>query len=174
MEPSVDGIKGLTRKEQNYFIRGRRMAQRFPWGPRLFSKSNRVLFRLTGGRLGGRILGVPVALLTTTGRRSGQTRTVPVVYLDDGFRFLVATSNNGFDTSPAWFLNLQSNPNAELRTRRGTERVVARQLSTVEREEVWPRLLQHNPMWGAYQSCTERQLAVVELHRDGEPRRERP
>ncbi len=168
MEQIDDGLKGLTPKEQNYFRRGRRMALRYSWGPRLFSKSNRALFRLTGGRLGGRLLGVPVGLLTTTGRRSGRNRTVPVVYLDDGSRFLVAASNNGFDTPPAWCLNLEANPNAELQTRTGTEHVVALPLTRSEREEIWPRLLEHNPMWGAYQSCTERQFAVVALVRDSE------
>lgn len=165
MEEIEDGLKGLTPKEQNYFRRGRRMALRYSWGPRLFSKSNRALFRLTGGRLGGQLLGVPVGLLTTTGRRSGRERTVPVVYLDDGSRYLVAASNNGFDAPPAWCLNLRANPNAELHTRTGIERVVARPLTSSERQEVWPRLLQHNPMWGAYQSCTERQFDVVALER---------
>src|SRR5580658_6921583 len=141
MEQIDDGLKGLTPKEQNYFRRGRRMALRYSWGPRLFSKSNRALFRLTGGRLGGRLLGVPVGLVTTTGRRSGRSRTVPVVYLDDGSRFLVAASNNGFDSPPAWCLNLRASSNAELHTRAGNERVVAHELSESEREEVWPRLL---------------------------------
>ncbi|MGA8939030.1 MAG: nitroreductase/quinone reductase family protein [Acidobacteriaceae bacterium] len=165
MERSEEGLKGLTQKEQNYFRRGRRMALRFSWGPRLFSKSNCALFRLTGGRLGGRLLGVTVGLLTTTGRRSGRSRTVPVVYLDDSSRWLVAASNNGFDVPPAWCLNLQAHPNAELRTRTGTERVAARRLTDSEREAVWPRLLKHNPVAGAYQSCTERQFAVFALER---------
>ncbi len=60
----------------------------------------------------------------------------------------------------------QSNPNAELQTRSGTEHVLALPLTPSEREEIWPRLLEHNPMWGAYQSCTERQFAVVALVRD--------
>jgi deazaflavin-dependent oxidoreductase (nitroreductase family) len=165
MEDNAVDLEGLTRKQQNYFRRGRRMALRFAWGPRVFSKSNRALFRFSGGRLGARLLGVPVGLLTTTGRRTGRSRTVPVVYLDDGSRFLVAATNNGFDAPPAWYLNLQAHPNAELQTRAGTERVLARQLSDSEREEVWPRLLKHNPVWGAYQSCTEREFAVVALER---------
>ena len=80
----------------------------------------------------------------------------------------MAASNNGFDTPPAWCLNLEANPNAELQTRTGTEHVVALPLTRSEREEIWPRLLEHNPMWGAYQSCTERQFAVVALVRDSE------
>jgi deazaflavin-dependent oxidoreductase (nitroreductase family) len=78
---------------------------------------------------------------------------------------VVAASNNGFDAPPAWCLNLQAHPNAEMRIRTGTERVVGRQLSDSEREEVWTRLLKHNPVAGAYQSCTERQFAVFALER---------
>lgn len=166
MDNGLDGLRELTPKEQNYFRRGRRMAVRFSWGPALFSKANRGLFRLTGGRLGGALLGVPVALLTTTGRHSGRRRTVPVVYVDEGERFLVVASNNGFDAPPAWLLNLQVHSRAELQTRTGTERVVAHQLTDAEREAIWPRLLRHNPVWGAYQSCTERPFAVVALERD--------
>lgn len=165
MSNSTEGLRELTRKEQRYFRRGHRMAARFAWGPRLFSNANRAVFQLTGGRLGGTMLGVPIALLTTTGRHSGRSRTVPVVYLADDARFLVVASNNGFDAPPAWLLNLQVDPHAELQTRTGTERVVARRLTDSEREAIWPRLLKHNPMWGAYQSCTERPLAVVVLER---------
>lgn len=165
IESGTDSLKRLTPKELAYFQSGRRMSQRFPQGPRLFSRANRVLFRLTRGRLGGTLLGAPVGLLTTTGRRSGRNRTVPIVYLDDGSRFLVVASNSGFDAPPAWLLNLRAHPGAEMNTRSVAERVVARELTNPEREEAWPRLLEHNPMWGAYQSCTERQCAVVALER---------
>jgi F420H(2)-dependent quinone reductase len=171
IESAADSLKRLTPQEQAYFQRGRRMAQRFPQGPRLFSRANRVLFRLTRGRLGGTLIGVPVGLLTTTGRRSGRNRTVPIAYLDDGSRFLVSANNNGFDTPPAWLLNLRAHPNAEMTTRTGVERVVARELADLEREAAWRRVLEHNPLCGAYQSCTERQFAVVALER---PRTLRP
>lgn len=165
MESRSDDLRELTRKEQNYFRRGRRMAVRFSWGPRLFSRANRALFRLSGGRLGSTLLGVPIGLLTTTGRHSGRRRTVPVVYLDEGPRFLIVASNNGFDVPPAWWFNLLVDPHAELRTRTGSERVLARQLTDAERAAIWPRLLKYNPVCGAYQSCTERPFAVVALER---------
>ena len=165
METTTAGLDGLTPKELAYFRRSQSMLRRFPQGSRYFSSANRVAFRLTRGRLGGKMGGAPIGLLTTTGRRSGRSRTVPVIYLDDGMRFLVVPSNSGFDVPPAWYLNLRGNPKAALRTRRGTEQVVAHELTDPEREEVWPRLMEHNPMWGAYQTCTERQLAVVALER---------
>jgi deazaflavin-dependent oxidoreductase (nitroreductase family) len=160
-----DVLGGLTRKEDKYFRSGHRMAERFPKGARLFSKANRVLFRLSGGRVGSRVLGVPVGLLTTTGRRSGRPRTVPVVILDEGSRFLVASSNSGLDSAPAWYLNLRASPNAAMRTRAGTVRVIARELKGSERAEAWVRLEEHNRLLGAYQSCTRRQIAVFALDR---------
>jgi F420H(2)-dependent quinone reductase len=163
-EPAAAGLEGLTRKQQNYFLRGRRMALRHPKnGPRMFSNANRTVFRLTGGRFGSTLVGVPVGLLTTTGRSSGHSRTVPIIYLDEGSHFLVAASNSGFDAPPAWYLNLRADPSAEIRTRAGTSHVVARELAGPEREEAWRRLVAHNPFVVAYQSCTQRQIAVLAL-----------
>lgn len=141
------------------------MVARFPQSRRLFGGGQRTAFRLTGGRLGGTLQGVLVGLLTTTGRRSGRARTVPIGYTDDGSRFLVAASNFGLDSHPAWFLNLRANPDAQFRTRSGVERIVARELTGAEREELWPRLLEAHPVWGAAQSSTARQIAIVALER---------
>lgn len=163
VEHNEDTLEGLTPEEQRYFLRGRRMVERHPKGAGRFSAAHRVVFRLTRGSVGGTVLGRPIGLLTTTGRRSGRTRTAPVVYLKDESRFLVVASNSGLDAPPAWSLNLRAHPNAEIRTRTGKERVVGRQLNGSERTELWPRLLQHNAMWGAYQSCTERESTVFAL-----------
>lgn len=171
-----DALEALTNKQQDYVRRGNRMASRHPRGARFFSRANRVLFRLTKGRVGGEMLGVPIGLLTTTGRNSGRARTVPVVYLDEGSRFLVAPSNSGLDVPPAWYLNLQAHPVAEMRTRAGTDSVVARELTESELDEAWGRLLAHNPLLGGYQSCTERQIPAVALerHAHGSGSSERP
>jgi F420H(2)-dependent quinone reductase len=164
-EGDADGLAGLTPKEQERFLRFRRMVARFPRIRRAMGGGQRAAFRLTGGRLGGTLQGVPVGLLTTTGRRSGRARTVPIGYTDDGSRFLVAASNFGLDKAPAWFLNLRSHPEAEFRTRAGAERVVGRELSDAERDELWPGLLEDHPVWGAAQASTQRQIALVALER---------
>ena len=83
-EPDADDMKSLTPKQQRYVRNGHRMAQRYPKGGHVFSNVNRALIRLTGWRVGGSMQGVSIGLLTTTGRRSGRARTVPVVCLDDG------------------------------------------------------------------------------------------
>lgn len=122
-------VEGLTRKQQQYLRRGRRMASLFPKGSRFFSHVNRVVVGLTRRRIGAEMLGVPIGLPTTTGRNSGRARTVPIVYLDEGTHFLVAPANSGLDVPPAWYLNLRAQPTAKVCTRTGTDRVVARELS---------------------------------------------
>ena len=71
-------------------------------------------YRMTGGVIGGNVLGMPALLLTTTGRKSGQQRTTPLTYLRDGEHMVLVASNGGNPSHPAWFLNLQANPEAEV------------------------------------------------------------
>ena len=169
-ERGTGGLEGLTPKQQRHFLRSRRMLTRSPRVFRFLGRAHPAIFRLTGGRLGGTMQGTTIGLLTTTGRRSGQTRTVAVGYEDDGARFLVAASNFGLDAPPAWLLNLRAHPDAELHTRAGIEQVVARELTDPEREELWPSLLERHPIWGACQSCTKRQIALVALERRQQPK----
>src|SRR5262245_64916153 len=79
-------------------------------GLRWTGKLNVPLYRASGGRIGGRIGRAPVLLLTTTGRRSGEPRTAPVVYLADGENVVVIGSNAGHSRTPAWSLNLKAHP----------------------------------------------------------------
>ena len=137
-----------------------RVMRRFP---RLGVRSNRIVHRLSGGRIGGHKRGVPIGLLTTVGRRSGKQRTVPLMYMQDGDRFLVVASNAGLDAPPAWYLNLQDNAEATFRPRKEPLPVRGRELSESEQREVWRRMTSHNPLWGAFQECTDRRTAVVAL-----------
>ena len=82
-------------------------------GLRWIGMLNIPLYRLSGGRIGGRISKAPVLLLTTTGRKSGVQRTAPVVYLAEGEDLIVIGSNAGHSRTPAWSLNLKANPEAE-------------------------------------------------------------
>lgn len=94
------------------------MALRGP-GLRALGKLNVPVYRLTRGRLLGRVGRAPVLLLTTTGRKSGQKRTAPVVFLDDGDRLVVIGSDAGNERPPAWSLNLLANPNVFVLERSG-------------------------------------------------------
>src|SRR6267142_3133915 len=87
---------------------------------------HRLLYRASGGRIGGRMWGLRVVLLTTTGRRTGKARTVALCSLPDGDDVVVIASYGGLDRQPAWWLNLEARPQAELRTGRELRAVTAR------------------------------------------------
>src|SRR3954463_9714792 len=87
------------------------------WALRWSGKANVPLYRLSRGRIGGRVGRAPVLLLTTTGRKSGAARTAPVLYMRDGERLVVIGSNAGNARAPAWALNLRATPEAEVEVR---------------------------------------------------------
>lgn len=129
--------------------------------PKLSGRANRMVIRLSRGRLGVSKRGIPIALLTTTGRRSGRLRTVPLMYMQEGGRFLVVASNAGLDRPPAWFRNLESCPDATFEPGGRPVTVQARIVDDDERARLWPRLVAHNPLWAGFQSYTDRETAVV-------------
>ncbi len=123
---------------------------------------NRV-YRLSGGRLGGRIFKSPVLLLTTTGRKSGQPRTVPLLYLADGDTFVIVASYGGSVAHPVWFLNLRAHPEVDVEVK-GTRRHMRAGVATAaERRRLWPRLVQMYASYESYQERTERKIPVVIL-----------
>jgi deazaflavin-dependent oxidoreductase (nitroreductase family) len=88
-----------------------------------------------------------------------------MMYLEEGDRFLVVAANSGFDPAPAWYHNLLANPSATLRIPKATFDVVAHELVGAERDDAWERLVRFNPLYGAFQACTERTIAIVALER---------
>jgi deazaflavin-dependent oxidoreductase (nitroreductase family) len=116
-------------------------------GLRWAGKMNVPVYRLTGGRLMGKVNEAPVLLLTTTGRKSGQKRTAPVVYLEDGSHLSVINTNAGNAKLPAWSLNLQANPEAEVEVGRRRITVRARAAEGEERAELWRK---HNEQYGGF------------------------
>jgi deazaflavin-dependent oxidoreductase (nitroreductase family) len=131
---------------------------------RVVSPVQRQLYRRTGGRLSltGR---APVLLLTTTGRRSGKSRTVPLLYLRDGDRLVICNVNPGFERTNPWILNLSAQPCAQVQIGRDTIMVRARAVSGNELERYWPRLAK---LWPAYQTFYDRggrrSVYVLEPH----------
>jgi F420H(2)-dependent quinone reductase len=129
-------------------------------GLRWTGKLNVPLYRASGGRIGGRVNRAPVLLLTTTGRKSGQKRTAPVVYLRDGENVVVINTNAGNTRVPAWSLNLKANPEAEVEVGRRRYPVRARIAEGDERTELWRR---HNDQYSGfddYQEKLEREALV--------------
>ena len=111
-----------------------------------------------------RIGETPVLLLTTTGRRSGQARTVPVMYVPAEEPVLVA-SNGGSPTHPSWYLNVRANPRVSIETEGERIEMVARTASGEERERLWPQAVEVYPAYAAYQRRSARELPVVVLSR---------
>ena len=124
---------------------------------------HRTLYRLTGGRIGQKSAQGPILLLTTTGRKSGQARTHPLLYMPDGDNYVVVASNGGRDQPPAWWLNLRAQPRAEIQVGRDRIPVQADVLGPAEKEEIWPRVTAFYQGWGHYQMLTNRDIPVVVL-----------
>jgi F420H(2)-dependent quinone reductase len=135
------------------------------WLIKGMSAANRFWYRATGGRLGGRIGGVPILLLTTTGRRSGTRRTAPLMYLDDGGRYVVVASNAGDDHHPGWWLNLERSPDAEVEIGRERHRVRGRRADAEEQRRLWPRLVSMYSAYDVYRTRTRREIPVVLLEK---------
>jgi len=130
---------------------------------RVLSGIHRLLYRASGGRLGGRIVGLPVLLLTTTGRRSGSRRTVPLAYLEDGGRLVLVASCGGSPRHPAWFLNLEASPDVEVRIGAGRKPMRARRATPEERARLWPQVVAAYHGYERYQQRTDREIPLVIL-----------
>ena len=121
------------------------------------------LFRLTGGRVGRRLVDNDMLLLTTTGRRSGQERTIPLLYLKDGATFVVVASWGGREDHPLWYENLLADPSVTVQERANLYALVARTATPTERREWWPKVV---GAYGGYveeQSRTTREIPIVFL-----------
>jgi F420H(2)-dependent quinone reductase len=132
-------------------------------GLRWIGRFNVPLYRLSGGRIGGKINKAPVLLLTTTGRKSGQRRTAPVVYLADGENIVVIGSNAGHNRAPAWSLNLKANPEAEVEVGRERRQVRARVAEGEERAELWRKHNEQYSGFDEYEARTDRDIALFVL-----------
>jgi deazaflavin-dependent oxidoreductase (nitroreductase family) len=132
---------------------------------RMTGKLHTRLYRLTGGRVGHSAGKITNLLLTTTGRKSGEQRTVPLAYVADGDRWVVVASNGGADRHPAWWLNLRHAPRATIEVGPDRVDVTAREANETERARLWPELKAINPFFGQYEQITDRRIPVVILER---------
>jgi deazaflavin-dependent oxidoreductase (nitroreductase family) len=121
------------------------------------------LYRTTGGRIGGRLMGMPVLLLTTVGRKSGQRRTTPLTYMHDGDDVVLVASKGGHPRHPAWYLNLTANPQVEVVQGRRTRTLVARTADSDEKARLWPMVVKTYRGYGGYQERTDRDIPLVIL-----------
>jgi deazaflavin-dependent oxidoreductase (nitroreductase family) len=131
---------------------------------RVISALNVFLYRLTGGRISGRLAGVPVLLLGTVGRKSGKPRTMPLMYLADGERWVVVRSNAGDRRHPAWLLNLRRHPEGDVQVGAERRRVRAEEADAETKRQLWQRLVAMYPAYDVYKRRTDREIPVVILH----------
>lgn len=125
----------------------------------LFWHLHRLAYRL----LGARATGDDALVLRTVGRKSGEPRETLLNYLPDGERYVVIGSNAGADRHPAWWLNLQVRPDAEVEVRGRALRVRAREAEGPQRERLWARVVEWNGSYAEYARRTERRIPVVIL-----------
>ncbi|MGX6510619.1 nitroreductase family deazaflavin-dependent oxidoreductase [Rhodococcus sp. SJ-2] len=132
------------------------------------SRVNVALYRATGGRLGGKWRvgsafpwGIPVCLLTTTGRKTGQPRTAPLLFLEADGKVLLVASQGGLPKHPLWFRNIQANPEVTVQIRSDIRQMKARVATDAERAQYWPKLTAMYPDFDNYQSWTDRVIPVV-------------
>ena len=130
----------------------------FKWTSRL----NTFMYRRGGGEgLGGTFQNIPIALLITTGRKSGQPRVNPLYFLRDGDRVIVAASKGGSEKNPMWYLNLKANPKVQVQIKKETLDLRARDATDEERAKYWRELVDMYPTYADYQSWTDRQIPIV-------------
>ncbi len=131
------------------------------WHPRIY--------RWSGGRVGGKMAGLPVLLIETVGRRSGERRETALTYLPhpapDGDAFVVIASVLGEPRHPAWYLNLEADRKIAVTVGRDRIAVDARDAEGEEREQIWDDLVARSPDYAQYRTRTDRVIPVVVLER---------
>jgi len=119
----------------------------------------------TGGEKGHEWRGVPTLLLTTTGRRTGQRHRTALIYGQDGENYVLVASKGGAAKNPAWYLNLDANPDVEVQVMKDVFPARARTATGPERDRLWRLMTQTWPAYDDYQTRTEREIPVVVLER---------
>ncbi|WP_160112770.1 nitroreductase/quinone reductase family protein [Mycobacterium sp. 3519A] len=142
--------------------------RRWPRGQRALGRWHARLYRITGGRVLPRwFAGAPVLVLETVGRRSGQKRATPVLYLREGDALVVLAANAGADRTPAWWLNLRQAGSGEVVVGSRRMRVRPRLLSGAERDRLWRAFVDMYPQAEYYTRFTRRTLPLIVLQPEG-------
>ena len=126
-----------------------------------FSRAHIAVYQRTNGRLGAQLLWFPAALLTTTGRKSGERRTTATLCLRDGERVILPASFGGRDRNPLWYLNLKANPLVQVQVRDEHMAMTARDATEEERRRYWPVLIKMYPPYKGYRDSTDRVIPLV-------------
>jgi deazaflavin-dependent oxidoreductase (nitroreductase family) len=125
------------------------------------------LYRLSNGKVMGRMAGLNILLLTTIGRKSAKKRTTPLGYFEHEGNYVIIASNGGADKHPAWFLNLKSNPNVNIEIKDKKIDAEAKEAEPNTRAELWAKLVSLSPLYGKYATSTKRVIPIVLLQPRG-------
>lgn len=133
------------------------------WFEKQFIGMHTNIYRWTGGRIGSAIGGVPVLLLTTTGRKTGRSRTTPLGYFEDGGDFIVVASNGGRPARPAWYWNLTQTPQVTVQVKDRVLTATAAEVRGAGRDELWRKISSQAPAYAPY-ARPELGIPLVRLH----------
>jgi deazaflavin-dependent oxidoreductase (nitroreductase family) len=131
----------------------------------LFGDEHVRRYRETDGEEGHDWQGTQTLLLTTKGRKSGEQRTTPLIYGQSGEDYLIVASKGGADEPPAWYLNIEADPEVELQVKADRFNARARTATAEEKPEMWRTMTAHWPQYDEYQSKTSREIPIVVLSR---------
>ena len=131
----------------------------------LFGQEHVDRYRATDGEEGHEWQGTITLLLTTTGRKSGDQRTTPLIYQEHDGDYLIVASKGGWDEPPAWYLNLQADPTVQVQVKDDVFEARARDATPEEKPEMWAKMAKIWPAYDDYQKRTDRQIPVVVLER---------
>lgn len=131
----------------------------------LFGKEHVRKYQETDGAEGHDWQGTVVLLLSTTGRKSGEERTTPLIYQEFDGDLLVVASNGGKDDPPLWFLNLQADPDVGVQVKGDKFRAKARTATDQEKPRMWETMVRTWPSYDEYQEKTDRTIPIVVLER---------
>jgi F420H(2)-dependent quinone reductase len=135
-----------------------RSAMRFQW------RSHKLIWKLSGGRLGNRVVGMPVLELVTTGNKSNASRSVLLTYVDDPGGPVVFGTNAGLDRDPAWVINLRVAPSARLRCNgRWHDCTAVEIVDEADRQRLWSQAVTANHTYSSYLATINRPVPIVSL-----------
>jgi deazaflavin-dependent oxidoreductase (nitroreductase family) len=138
-----------------------------PWMPKLLPQivfADRTLQRVSGGRVTVLdIAGLPNLVLTVKGRKTGEPRSTPLLYVPNGEAVLIAGSYFGGPKEPVWVKNIEADPHVTVQRKRVIEAMVARRLDGDERAAAWQVMLETWPNFATYEERTDRTIKVFEL-----------
>jgi deazaflavin-dependent oxidoreductase (nitroreductase family) len=131
----------------------------------LFGQEHVERYRATDGAEGHEWQGTQTLLLTTTGRKSGEPRTTPLIYAPEADSYVIVASKGGSDEPPAWYLNLSENPRVEVQVKADRFKAHARTASAEEKPGLWKTMVSEWPAYDEYKRKTDREIPVVVLER---------